>query len=217
MKIAVIGATGSTGSLVVDKALAAGHDVVAISRSPAVTREPASRFTVQAGDLTDPAFLGRAIAGCDAVISCLGQNRKSKSLFATRTSPSDLLRTVARATVKAIGQGRQRFVYLSAFGVGEDFKKHSLIFRVILRLSSIHAAYVDHAEAEKTIKSSSVRWTIVKPPGLTEADTEVPLVDKSNHWSSFETVSKTSLAAFLVQCAEDEKAVGKSMTIGEPT
>ena len=34
MKVAVIGATGSTGALVVDKLLARGHAVVAIGRSP---------------------------------------------------------------------------------------------------------------------------------------------------------------------------------------
>ena len=92
MKVAVLGATGSTGALVVDKLLAEGHDVVVVSRSPAPARHQASRLSLQTGDLTDGAFLQNAIADCDAVISCIGQNRASKSLFAKRTSPPDIFR-----------------------------------------------------------------------------------------------------------------------------
>lgn len=45
-------------------------------------------------------------------------------------------------------------MYVSAFGVGEDRKKHALLFRIVLRLSCIHKAYFDHAEAEAALKSS---------------------------------------------------------------
>ena len=215
MKVAVLGATGSTGALVVDKLLAEGHDVVAVSRSPAPARHQASRFSLQTGDLTDAAFLRNAIADCDAVISCIGQNRASKSLFAKRTSPPDILRRVAAATIEAIGDGGQHLVYLSAFGVGEDRRRHALLFRIILRLSSIHAAYLDHDKAETAIRASGVRWTIVRPPGLTDKDEERPLVDKSDRWSSFETVSKRSLAAFLVGCVEKQVPMKRTITIGE--
>lgn len=216
MRAAVIGATGSTGALVVDRLLAEGHEVVAIARSPVPPRGPAARLIVRQGDPTDAAFLADTLGGCDAVISCLGQNRKSKSLFAARTSPPDLLRTVARATLRALGSSQAHYVYLSAFGVGEDMARHAWLFRLILRLSPVRDAYLDHAEAERAIRASGTRWTIVKPPGLTDADREVALVDKSTHWSSFETVSRRSLAACLVACAQDASTAGRSMTVGEP-
>ena len=133
MKVAVLGSTGSTGSLVVDLLLSRGHEVVAVSRSPSPMRDPASqaRFTSHVGDLSNVAFLRGAITGCDAVISCLGQSRASKSLFARRTSPPDILCRVARATKAAIGDGPQHFIYMSAFGVGADRHRHALLFRVI--------------------------------------------------------------------------------------
>jgi len=215
MKVAVLAATGSTGSLVVDKLLLQGHEVVSVSRSPAPARHAEARFSSQAGDLTDANFLKRAITGCDAVISCLGQNRASKSLFAKRTSPPDILRRVAAATLAAIGDEPQHLVYLSAFGVGEDRKRHALLFRIILRLSSIHDAYLDHAEAEAAIRRSKAGWTIVRPPGLTDENEEVPLVDKSDRWSSFETASKKSVAAFLVLCVERHGPLAMTLTVGQ--
>ena len=57
MKVAVLGATGSTGALVVDKLLADGHDVVAASRSPAPPRPSPARFSRRSGDLADVGFL----------------------------------------------------------------------------------------------------------------------------------------------------------------
>ena len=215
MKAAVLGATGSTGTLVVDKLLSGGHDVVAVSRSPMPPRDAAARFSQRIGDLADPAFLREAIAGCDAVVSCLGQNRASKSLFARRTSPPDILRRVAQATSEAVGGGAQHIVYLSAFGVGEDRHRHALLFRIILRLSSIHDAYLDHAAAEAAIRSSRTNRTIVRPPGLTDKDEEEALVDKGDRWSSFETASKRSVAAFLVGCVERHGPMGHTITIGE--
>ena len=216
MKVAVLGATGSTGALVVDKLLADGHDVVAVSRSPAPPRPSATHFSRRSGDLADAGFLSEVTAGCDAVVSCVGQNRASKSLFAKRTSPPDILRRVAAATIEAIGGGPQHLVYLSAFGVGADRRRHALIFRAILRASSIHAAYLDHDAAETAIRASRVAWTIVRPPGLTDKDDDVALIDKGDRWSSFETITKRSLARYLAERIEAHGPLRRTITIGKP-
>lgn len=216
MKVAVLGATGSTGSLVVNLLLARNHEVVAVSRSAMPDHATASRFSQRVGDLMDASFLRDAVADSEAVISCLGQRHASKSLFSRRTSPPDILRRVAAATIEAIGDGPQHFIYMSAFGVGADRRKHALLFRIILRLSSIHEAYLDHAEAEARITSSRTRWTIIRPPGLSDTDEEVALIDKGNDWSSFEMVSKRSVAAFMVTCAEQGTLLHRTITIGKP-
>ena len=49
----------------------------------------------------------------------------------------------------------KRFVYLSAFGVGTDLKQHALLFRMVLRLSSLEAFYEDHNQAEGSIVRAS--------------------------------------------------------------
>ncbi len=72
MNLVVLGATGRTGRLVVEQALAAGHTVTALVRSPQklTTRNPNLR--VVAGEATDAAAVSRALDGADAVISTLG-------------------------------------------------------------------------------------------------------------------------------------------------
>src|SRR5438132_13799782 len=70
--LVVLGPAGRTGRLVVELALATGHPVTALVRSPGklTLRHPNLRVVV--GDATDPTALGRALAGADAVISTLG-------------------------------------------------------------------------------------------------------------------------------------------------
>ena len=216
MKVAVFGATGSTGSLVVRRLIDDGHTAVGVSRSPSRLDDLGDRFAFRVGDMTDRAFVAGAIADCEVVISCIGQNRKTKSLWSARMSPPDILERVAQAVIDAIRTQRsKRFIFLSAFGVGEDMRKHALLFRLLLRSSTVWQAYQDHARAESTIRSAGIDWTIVRPPGLTDKDTDARLVDRGGRWSSFETVSRKSLARFLVECADDRSTLNRVTTIGE--
>lgn len=70
--LVVLGASGRTGRLVVEQALAAGHLVTALVRSPEklTLRHPKLRVVV--GDATDSSALSRALEGAVAVISTLG-------------------------------------------------------------------------------------------------------------------------------------------------
>lgn len=215
MKVAVFGATGSTGSLVAKCAIKRGHATVGVSRSKPDLGK-LEGFESRVGDMTDRGFVAQVIGDCDAVITCIGHKRKTANLWSASTSPPDIMASITAAVVGAIGNDTsKRLVYLSAFGVGDDLRKHSIIFRVVLRTSSIWAGYQDHAKAEAILKSSPVSWTIVRPPGLTNADKDLDLADRGDRWTSFETVSRKSLARFLVECAENKAATRKSMTIGE--
>src|SRR3989442_2509631 len=72
MNLLVLGATGRTGRLVVEQALAAGHTVTALVRSPEKLATGNSNLRVVSGSATDKADLSRALAGADGVISTLG-------------------------------------------------------------------------------------------------------------------------------------------------
>lgn len=69
MKVLVIGASGYIGSTVVEKLLAGGHQVVALSREPGAHTYPAG-VDVRHGDLAEPATLTVAVtADIDGVVN----------------------------------------------------------------------------------------------------------------------------------------------------
>jgi nucleoside-diphosphate-sugar epimerase len=61
MKLTIFGATGATGTNLVQQALAAGHQVTAVVRDPARLAIPAHQRlrTITAPDVTDPAASAR--------------------------------------------------------------------------------------------------------------------------------------------------------------
>src|SRR5260370_8811476 len=72
MNLVVLGATGGTGRLVVEQALAAGHTVTALVRSPEKLTLRNPNLHVIAGQATDRSAVSRALDGADALISTLG-------------------------------------------------------------------------------------------------------------------------------------------------
>ena len=78
MRIAITGATGFIGQHLAQRLVADRHDVVLIARTERtdVSALPASQVKLVANDLSDPAALTEAFAGCDAVAHCAGINRE---------------------------------------------------------------------------------------------------------------------------------------------
>jgi uncharacterized protein YbjT (DUF2867 family) len=73
--VVVFGASGRTGRLLVEQALAAGHAVTAFVRDPARLPVTHARLRVVRGDVRDPQRVAEAVAGQDAVLSALGPNK----------------------------------------------------------------------------------------------------------------------------------------------
>lgn len=73
MKLAIFGATGKTGRVLVEQALAAGHEVTAFVRDLSKLTLGHERLSLVQGDVFDAARVEEAVAGKDAVISVLGR------------------------------------------------------------------------------------------------------------------------------------------------
>jgi putative NADH-flavin reductase len=67
MKLTIFGATGATGTCLVQQALSAGHQVTAVVRDPARLAVPAQpRLRVVTADVLDPVAISPAVDGADA-------------------------------------------------------------------------------------------------------------------------------------------------------
>src|SRR5215813_6477101 len=76
MKLTIVGATGGIGRLLLEQAVAAGHEVTAVVRNPANLTRPIRAVKV---DLSQPdrVALESAMAGADAVLSGLGPRSRA--------------------------------------------------------------------------------------------------------------------------------------------
>src|SRR5216683_914163 len=104
MNLVVLGATGRTGRLVVEQALAAGHTVTALVRSPEKLPTGSPNLRVVTGQATDTSAVSRALEGADAVIRLLtgiamGGVIKDKSAGEQLLRRSDLDWTIVYASL----------------------------------------------------------------------------------------------------------------------
>lgn len=130
MRVAIIGGTGFVGSYIVDELLAQGHDVSSLVRqgSEHKVRHPDS-VRIVAGSIDSATSITDVLAGCDAVIYCVGILREFPQKGITfETTQFD---GVARTVDAALKYGVKRFLLMSANGVKspgtryQETKKHA--------------------------------------------------------------------------------------------
>lgn len=162
MKLAIFGATGRTGLPLIQQALDAGHEVVALVRNPASVPMHHEHLTWIEGNAMRAADVARAVQGAESVICVLGHRKDS---------PKDMQTVAAVNIVEAMrAQGIKRLVSLTGAGVEapQDRPKLSnrLIKLALLLLSG--DVYRDGAAHAHVIQQSPLDWVIVRGPMLTE-------------------------------------------------
>ncbi|MEO1054097.1 MAG: NAD(P)-binding oxidoreductase [Bacteroidota bacterium] len=214
MKILLLGATGRTGKLVLETALRNDHELHCLARN--VERiTPQKGLQIFDGDPANEQDLKRALAGCDAIISVLNISRKSDFPWSKLRTPERYLSKVMKTLVSVCEQGNvERVVVCSAWGVAETRQDIPGWFRWFIDHSNIGVAYQDHERQEQILISSKLDWTIVRPVGLT--DTKKPQnvrLTFDNTPKPSLTISRLSVAQFMIDCITSESLIGKKPTI----
>jgi putative NADH-flavin reductase len=160
MKVVIFGATGTTGSAVVERALELGYNVTAFVRTPAKVTIQHPNLTIFQGDVLNPVSVEKAVQGQDAVISSLGAGLKG-------TIRSQGTLNIIRAMEKA---GIRRFISQSSLGVGDSRSNLNFYWKYVMFGMLLRRAYADHGIQEGYIKQSDLDWTIVRPGALKEGE-----------------------------------------------
>jgi putative NADH-flavin reductase len=191
--IAVLGASGATGRLVVDSALKRGHRVVGLVRRPDIL-PAAPGFTEHVwSDVSQRGALIDAFDGVDAVISALGGAAKGPTTVCT-----DSMRTVVPTMIEV---GVSRLVVVSAHGVLETHDG-SLYSRAVWM--GVGEKMKDKESMEPVITSSPLEWTIVRPPMLRDSPaTGRYRVGPDLPIRVWDAIGRADLAEFLVDEAEN--------------
>ena len=203
MKLFVIGATGRTGTEIVNLALARGHEVTAFVRSPQKLR-PARSLEVVRGDPLRPETIAAALPGHDAVLSAIGPPPREAM------RPSTLLADCARATVEAMADSNvSRLAIVSAAVLFPEKGLYFAFFRWLLR----HHAR-DLYEMEDLVRASGLAWTIARPPRLTNSpDVKFRAVRDALPPGS-RAMSFRSVAAFMLEAVERRSHLTEIVGLG---
>ncbi|MFF4117639.1 NAD(P)-dependent oxidoreductase [Streptomyces sp. NPDC001714] len=200
MKLLVLGATGATGRIVVDQALAAGHTVRALVRSPQKL-ETRTGLEVVAGQATDAGDVTQAMSGVAAVISALGATGGSVITDATRAVISGAATT-----------GVTRFVELSSFAVLQE----RLSGPAKLMSNTVMGAMVkDKATAEDALRTSDLGYTLVHAVRLTNgpATGAVKVLPESATLRMGDSISRADVAAWMLATVSDATFDRRSVVI----
>ncbi|MEU7630428.1 SDR family oxidoreductase [Nocardia sp. NPDC049220] len=158
MRIAVFGATGTVGRLVVEQALGQGHEVTAFTRNATGIEQRHDRLHVMEGDVLDTNSVQRAVRGRDAVLISLGNGRKG----VVRAEGTKAVIAAMKRT------GVQRLICQTTLGVGDSKGNLNFLWKYVMFGMLLRQAYADHVRQEAYVRASDLEWTLVRPSAFTD-------------------------------------------------
>jgi nucleoside-diphosphate-sugar epimerase len=144
MRLAITGGTGFVGSHLIEAALAAGHEINALTRRG---QPPRDGLTWISGDLSSRDALEYLVGDADAIIHVAGTINAPNAAGFEQGNVAGTLAMLAAATAGGV----QRFVHVSSLAAREP------------KLSLYGAS---KARAEELVHSSGLDWAIVRPPAV---------------------------------------------------
>lgn len=201
MRIAILGASGRTGTYLVKRALEAGHDVVAFARTTKKIGMTNERLTVVELDLAqDDAArrLAASLGGTDAIISTLGPDTKGK--------PAVMVKAAEAALSAAHAAPVNRLIWMTGAGVQLAGDPPSFVRSIVRGIMTLVAGEVlrDSEEAARRIVASDLDWTVVRAPMLND---EAPTgrLFASTVPPRPAALSRDEIAGFLLACATNAR------------
>lgn len=234
-KVAVAGATGRTGRLVVQELLDRGVEVVAMVRDMKKAEEvfegqqDESSLTIQTCDLQSEKQIEDSLAGCDAAIWCATGFSDAPS-----TSPWEKIKRIAglavapQTSIDAVGipaiakcfndkSGEcPQVVMLSSAGVTRpswtDDKKARFPGSAeipIVRLNPFGILDIK-VESESTLRQSGVPYCVVRPAGLNDEWPSGSRPVFSQGDVAVGRINRKDVASILVDVLSSKEACGKT-------
>ena len=203
MNVLVFGATGKTGSLVVERALAKGHTVTVLVRDPIKFKR--SNVRVYAGNATNPSDVLSAMHGQQAVIETIGGTTPWKSIHLESDSIHAIIHAMQEESV-------HRLISVSMMGIGDSRPQAPFWYRYLLMPTFLNGSTKDKTHKEAAIFTGHIDYVIVRPPILkdTPATGHVHIL---NNGATGHTITRADLATFLVDQLESNANLNRAVTV----
>ena len=210
MSIVVFGANGSTGRLLVSHALAAGHQVIAVTRRPDKFPQQHPNLTAARADVLDASAVEGVVSGADAILSTLGAPYGRKRVAVYSVGARNILAAMERHQVR-------RLVVVSSSATDpKPYADAGFFFNRVVQPFVVNVlgktVYEDMRRIEELIRNSEVDWTIVRPSGLFDTDFVSDYELAEDHIAGRFT-ARSDLAAAMLAQVDDERYVRKILAI----
>ena len=159
MKLVVFGASGKTGTHIVEQTLAEGHEVSAFVRDVLKLNIKHENLSTVTGDVLNTKNVEAAIKDQDAVLVALGNSTTSKNSLRSEGT-RNIISAMQTHKIK-------RLIVMTTMGAHESWEQLTFAGKAFFRTMLKHVK-ADHELQEDYVKSSGLDWTIVRPSGLTD-------------------------------------------------
>lgn len=190
MKILVAGATGNTGTRLVNELCSRGHAPVALVRSSSDTSDLPEGVEQRIGDLTS--LDDDVTKGCDTVIFAAGSGGDTDEEMTRKVDRDGAIRLIDIAEKSGV----ERFVMLSSVGAGDPDPDSDLA----------HYLQAKHL-ADERLKESSLDYAILRPVALTD-DGPTGSVRLGDDVDPKGEAARGDVAVLLADAAEQDEWVG---------
>ncbi|GGZ69897.1 NAD(P)-dependent oxidoreductase [Algibacter mikhailovii] len=228
MTVLVVGASGATGSQLVEQLLIQKNKVKVIVRSPErlpdswKNNDDLQIITASVLDLSD-AEMRTMVTDCDAIASCLGHNLTFKGIYGKpRRLVKDATSRLCNAITANTSKSKTKFVLMNTTGNRNRDLKEPISFAqkcVIGLLRLLLPPHVDNEKAADYLRTeigqnnTSIEWVAVRPDGLINdeevSDYEIHKSPTRSAIFNAGKVSRINVGHFMASLINDDHLWGK--------
>ncbi|RPJ75467.1 MAG: SDR family oxidoreductase [Alphaproteobacteria bacterium] len=207
MKVAIFGASGPTGKLAVQQALAQGHQVTAFVRNPEKFTQSHPGLTVIKADALIPSTFENYLKGHDVVLSALGIGQSFKDTSLYSESGKNIIEAMRKSRV-------HKFICLTSGGVEDDDPSFEFVYKLIFR-RLLRKPYDNMKKLESYLQSvNDIDWIIVRPSRLTDTPlTGIYRVSPRYAPKGGSKISRTDIAQFMLNQLNSTEWLRKTPTL----
>jgi len=222
-KVMVLGATGATGSLVIDQLLKSNTEVIAIVRSAdnlPVNVSGSENVQVVEAEISQMSVheLASIMNECNTVISCLGHNLTFKGVYG---HPKKLVSQAVEKVYKAIqtlaSSKPSKFILMNTTGnSNRDIPEvapfsQRIVIAIIRKLIPPHLdneLAADFLRQKVDQDNPLLEWVVIRPDGLSDEDKvsayDIHVSPTRNAIFDAGTTSRINVANFMARLVSDE-------------
>ncbi|HEV7623648.1 MAG TPA: NAD(P)H-binding protein [Amnibacterium sp.] len=201
MRIAVLGGTGKAGGAVLAEALARGHEVRALVRTPSTLTTAHPRLAVVPGGFEDRAALDRTLDGADAVITAIGVTSAQR--------PTLLVDSVTAIRSAMRRAGVERLVIVQGVHMafpGDPRNPGLVLLKSVLRVV-MRPLTIDGRALGALLEQDPSDWTVLRMPRLVQGGATGRALEGRLQVSPRSSVTSGDVAAFALRCVEGDEYV----------